>query len=95
MGEPELNPKIALPVYPGSRHEREDGFMSFRQAFFSFNIARADNGLIFSEYDINTDTERRKLATTPEQMQKIFDDWFAEKSGQMLAFARKIMEPAA
>jgi hypothetical protein len=29
---------------------------------------------------------------TPEQMQKIFDDWFAERSGQMLAFARKIME---
>jgi hypothetical protein len=90
----ELNPKIPLPIYPGSADARDDGLMSFRRSFFTFNIARADNGLIFEEYDVSTDTTRRKIATTPEQMQKIFDDWFAERSGQMLAFARKIMEPA-
>lgn len=90
----DLNPKIPLPVYPGSPEQRDDGLMSFRRAYFTFTIARADNGLIFSEYDVNTDTERRKIATTPEQMKKIFDDWFVERSGQMLAFAKKIMEPA-
>jgi hypothetical protein len=88
--EVELSSKIPLPIYPTSPHE-----MKFQAAYFTFSVARADNGLIFSECDINTDTERRKIATTPEQMQKIFDDWFAERSGQILAFARKIMEPAA
>lgn len=85
-----LHPEIPLPFYPGAA----DGLMRFHQSYFSFSIARADNGLIFEEYDANTDTMRRKIATSPEQMQKIFDDWFAERSGQMLEFARKIMELA-
>lgn len=76
------------PRYPTSQpHE-----MMFQARQFGWTLAKADNGLIFQEYEINTDEMRRKLVTSPEQMKKIFDDWFALRSAEVLSWSTAYFE---
>jgi hypothetical protein len=82
---------LPLPIYPEVMNGQSH-LMAFNRGYFTFTIARADNGFIFEEYEMSTDTMRRKLATTPEQLRTIFDDWFKGKSEQMVGFARRMME---
>lgn len=81
------NNKIPIPRYPTSPAYE----MKFNAAVFGFTIARADNGFVFQEYDPTTDETHRKIATTPEQLQAIFDTWHKERTGKFLEWAREYL----
>lgn len=82
---------IARPAlaYPRSAGAYE---MAFHSHHFGFSIALADNGLIFEEYDPATDEIRRKLASTPAQAQRIFDDWAQLRSAEILKRSQRYFE---
>lgn len=56
-----------------------DGAMIFHAHVLTFRLSRADNGVIFEEYDLNTDKIRRLVATDTSNLLAIFDQWCAEK----------------
>jgi hypothetical protein len=66
--------------YPTAREiPPGDGAMIFHAHVMTFKLSRADNGVIFEEYEISNDTIRRLVAIDTPSLLAVFDQWAAEK----------------
>lgn len=83
----EIPAPMPRPHYP--EPAGMDHMMTFRRGMCGFSLARADNGVVFQEYDISNDEIRRKVAVSPEQLQALFDAWHKERTGEVLKWARE------
>lgn len=59
--------------------------MVFNSGVFTFRLARADNGVIFEEYNAMNDTLKRLVAVDRVGLLALFDRWSAERRAQLEA----------